>query len=232
MPMRKFWLPLAATQFIDKHVRTTRDLLAEVELNSDLDKAEIEVELRLGENKEFIEDFYYFLNKGIYYLYLKRIFEDMHLYNAKGTPSVADARTAKKSIGRNTYTAARQDNVYDHTIRAAKRVYELSGYDISIKNDAALLVLLHDMGKLKNLMKDVGISLNKSHEARSAEYASLVVTRPEDKKKLAYIHDWLAHIDLDRKYKVNTLGRILEKVDAEDRKENQKRVEAKEKAEK
>lgn len=230
MPARKLWLPLAATQFIDGHVRYARDYIAEMKLNSDANKLgpEILVELRLGDNKEAIEDFYFFLNKGIHHEYLKRIFEDMHRYKAKTIPSVTDASTAKKTIGKNSYTAARQDNVYDHTIKAAKKVYALKGNQISTKNDAALLVLLHDIGKIKDLMSDLGIALNRGHDARSAEYATKVVTRPEDKKKLEYIHDWLAHIDLERKYKRNTLGLILKKVDVADRVDNQKKVEEKE----
>lgn len=230
MPARKLWLPLAVTQFIDSHVRNVRDYYAESQLNSNTNKlgSEIQVELRLGKNEEAIRDFYFFLNKGIHYAYLKRIFEDMHRYNAKKVSSVSDASTAKKSIGRNTYTAARQDNVYDHTINAAKRVYELTGNGISTRNDAALLVLLHDIGKIKDLMKDLNIPLNISHEARSAQYAAQVVTRPEDQKMLAYIQDWLGNVDLDRKYKTHTCGAILEKVDVRDRIENQKKVEAKE----
>lgn len=232
MPARKLWLPLAATQFIDNHVIWARDYQAETAFNASSCKFGPEklIELRLGKNEQAIEDFYFFLNKGIRVEYLKRIFEDLHRYDAKNVPSVTDGSTAKKSIGRNSYTAAKQDNIYDHTISTAKKVYALKGNHLSVRNDAALLVLLHDMGKIKNLMRDLKIPLSQSHDARSAKYASLVITEKEDKKKLEYIHDWLANIDLDRKYKSNTCGRILEQVDYADRKENQERVENKSRA--
>ncbi len=215
MATRRMWLPLSAIQFIEKRIYGTRPQTEEhVPENKEMNVL-VKLALDPVEDKQLVEDFLFFASKGIKLKYLKSIFEDFKQGEAMSVSSVPGFD--KETYGKNRYAVAADISVYEHTVSAAKRVFDLEGYSKTELANAALLVLIHDFGKLSSFLKTKGILIHRQHEHTSAYYAEAIITDAEDKKLLDVFVDILRNPESQRRFKGGVMAKILKKVDFEDR---------------
>jgi hypothetical protein len=215
MATRRMWLPLSAIQFIEKRIYGTRTKDVEcVPENKEVNVLE-KLELHPVEDKQLVEDFLFFASKGIKLKYLKSIFEDFKQGEAMSVSSVSGFD--KETYGKNRYAVAADISVYAHTISTAKRVFDLEGYSKTELANAALLVLIHDFGKLSSFLKTKGIVIHRQHEYTSALYAEAIISDAEDRNLLDVFVDILRNPESQRRFKGGIMAKILKKVDFEDR---------------
>jgi hypothetical protein len=219
VPNRKFWLPLAAAQFVEKEIlekrqRAVRSAIPSVNMTRDYGQ------IPFSRDEVFFEDLMYFAVKGIKMKYLIQIFTDLKYSNSISQPAISDKTIkAGKEYGTNQYSLAAQVRLYDHVISCAKEVYGLRGYTDSQKNDGALLVLMHDMGKVSNYLRQQGYHVSGTHSEISGEYAKQIVSDEEDKVLKEMCFEYLAKPVALRNYSedMNYPGRICTAVDVANR---------------
>jgi hypothetical protein len=123
------------------------------------------------------------------------------------------------AYGNNQYTVSGNMSLYEHIVSSGKSVFELNGYSESQLIDAALLVLLHDMGKLTDYLRKSSDAFEVSgkHEYDSSIYAALVMTDTEDANTLAIYRDCLENKDPEKRKFQSYQAKILQKIDFENR---------------
>lgn len=220
MAIRKFWLNMSIMNFIDGFIFSDRESKRTLYSVSKRDKI-LSVNLS-SQDKEFI-DLIFFYKKGIKTKYLIQIFEDFKKFNASTISALGTTYSGKNTNTDNTYSASGQIDVYTHTINCAKRIYEINGVDKETLNKSALFVLIHDIGKISELLKHYSIAQT-NHRIASSYYAKLLLVDEEDRGYLEYLRDWLEKEPSKRKFQENPYGYLLESVDTFDRVLNQNKV--------
>lgn len=219
VPTRKFWLPLAAAQFVEKEIlerrqRAIKSTIPSVNMTRDFGK------IPFVKDEVFFEDLMFFAVKGIKMKYLIQIFTDLKYSGAIDQPAVSDKTIkAGKEYGENQYSLAAQVKLYEHVVTCAKEVYGLQGYTDSQKNDGALLVLMHDMGKVSNYLRKQGYHVSGTHSEVSGEYVKQIITDEEDRVLKEMCFEYLAKPVSLRDYSedMNYPGRICTAVDVANR---------------
>ena len=172
-----------------------------------------------GEDGIFLKDLLFFAHKGLKVKYLKMIFEDLRDGKARHIPSVRGL-SVSSFANPNEYDAAARISLYDHIVSAAKAVYTLEGnFTDAERNEAALLVLMHDFGKMYEYLASSrrSIVVDPSHEITSAHYCRAIMTDHADRFVLEVFEDILKNKERFRKYKNSPTARILKAVDFHDR---------------
>jgi len=211
----KFWGKLAIKQFIESNIAQHRIR----KLPTMDEKPKVIFHCEFNEDEIFYKDLTFFWKKGLKAKYLYRIFNDLKKSNSVELPATDTQNKMPSSFGRNQYTVSGKISLYDHIVSASKSVFDLKGYKESQLRDAALLVLLHDMGKLKDYLKkssdEFGVS--KDHEYDSSIYAALVISDAEDANTLAIYRDCLENKNPKNRKFQSYHAKILKEIDFDNR---------------
>ena len=220
----KLWGNLAIMQFIDSNIADERNIPKEEDVGTHENWGE--VAFRPG--SFFFNDMMFFVRKGVKFKYVHRIFIDLKKAGATELPATDTEGKMKGAYGANQYSASASISLYDHIVNTAKAVYELKGeYSRSQQNNAALLVLFHDMGKISKYLREnnKAMAVSSDHDKDSAKYAALVMTDEGDAELLELFEDCLKNKSLEnRKYGKTSPCQMLQAVDYADRVKTENKV--------
>ena len=179
------------------------------------------------EEEVYFQDMMFFVVKGLKFKYVYRIFKDLKLSGAISLPATDTEGKMKGAYGKNQYSASGEISLYEHIVETSKSVFLVKGgYTPSQLKDAALLTLLHDMGKLTDYLRKSSRSfvVSGNHDEDSSMYAALVMTDLADLGLLEIFQDCLVQKNPERRKFSSESCDIFKKVDYESRIETGKSV--------